>query len=342
MSVSEQDDVVRAYLRERGVVRDYGAFVEWCSANARRPVGHEAFHSELMEAAKDTRPGSAMMTERELVAALARLWAGQFAWRRLEASSTDTPTGGAYCCPVDGHPLPGRSSQTYDLIALGHRCPRPVRELARLRDESGWQRIELVGTPGRAPGGWCERPDGSGLHLTSFDGYGDQVWAAPRWARPAAAEQVLAGKAGSDMRWAFLEGMDIGADGDPYLDRLRIVQTPLFGIYLHHIHRPDRDRDPHDHPWSFISLVLAGGYTEQVWRDKLYPSSFRTRERRRWTVARMSRRAAHMITGINGPLWTLVLTGPRRGAWGFWHLGEFIPWREYTSQADAADGKIFG
>jgi hypothetical protein len=30
-------------------------------------------------------------------------------------------------------------------------------------------------------------------------------------------------------RWATLSGLDIGADGD--------VQTPLFGLYLHHIHR---------------------------------------------------------------------------------------------------------
>jgi hypothetical protein len=28
-------------------------------------------------------------------------------------------------------------------------------------------------------------------------------------------------------RWAILSGLDIGADGDPYLDRLRIIQTPM-------------------------------------------------------------------------------------------------------------------
>jgi hypothetical protein len=148
------------------------------------------------------------------------------------------------------------------------------------------------------------------------------------------AEQVLTGNAGGERRWAFMEGLDIGADGDPYLDRLRIVQTPWASLYLHHIHRPDRDHDPHDHPWAFISLVLAGGYTELAWRDKERPSSFRTRERRRWSVARTRRSSAHVITGIEGPLWTLVITGPRRAEWGFWRLGEFIPWREYTSRAE--------
>lgn len=146
-----------------------------------------------------------MMTERELVAALARLWSRQQEWQRLEASSTDGPNGGAYCCPLDGHGhlLPGRESQTYKLLALGDRCPWPVRELARLREESGWRRIEMISFYGRAPGGWCERPDGSGVKLSSMDGYGDQDWSA---AAPL-AEKALAGKPGSERRWAFMQGL---------------------------------------------------------------------------------------------------------------------------------------
>ena len=144
------------------------------------------------------------------------------------------------------------------------------------------------------------------------------------------AEQVLAGKAGSEQRWAFMEGMDIGAEGDPYLDRLRIVQTPWFGVYLHHIHRPDRDRDPHDHPWAFASLVLTGRYTEVIWNESR--TATRARTWRRFSVHRMGRSLAHIITRIEGPLWTLVITGPRRGDWGFWEDGRFVPWREYTSR----------
>jgi hypothetical protein len=41
-------------------------------------------------------------------------------------------------------------------------------------------------------------------------------------------------------RWALFTGLDIGADGDPWLDRLRLIQTPLFGIYLHHIQKAHR------------------------------------------------------------------------------------------------------
>lgn len=133
-------------------------------------------------------------------------------------------------------------------------------------------------------------------------------------------------------RWAFLEGLDIGADGDPYLDRLRIVQTPWFGIYLHHIHRPDRERDPHDHPWWFASLVLSGGYEETVLPDKRNWRRAVVRRRPRWSLRCMPRRSAHMITSADGLLWTLVLTGPRRADWGFWHDGRFTPWREYPTE----------
>ena len=87
--------------------------------------------------------------------------------------------------------------------------------------------------------------------------------------------------AGRLTRWAFFDGLNIGAEGDPYLDRLRIIQTPWFGVYLHHIHRPDSDPDPHDHPWAFASLVLTGSYRELVWPDKHQRDQWVTRDRHR-------------------------------------------------------------
>jgi hypothetical protein len=146
------------------------------------------------------------------------------------------------------------------------------------------------------------------------------------------SEKIIGGTPGALKRWAFLEGFDIGIEGDPYLDRLRIVQTPWFGVYLHHIHRPDRDRHPHDHPWPFASVILAGYYRERVWPDKRDPGRSVLRHRTRWTAGRMSRGAAHIIEKIEGPLWTLVFTGPRRAEWGFWVDGEFTSWRDYIAR----------
>lgn len=142
-------------------------------------------------------------------------------------------------------------------------------------------------------------------------------------------------------RWAPFSGLDIGADGDPYLDRLRIIQTPLFGLYLHHIHRADRERDPHDHPWWFASIVLAGAYQEQVWPDKRDPYVSKWRIRRRWSAASIGLSAAHIIrTTSEAPLWTLVLTGPKRTAWGFWTDGLFTPWREYAYDGEDGDDDL--
>lgn len=135
-------------------------------------------------------------------------------------------------------------------------------------------------------------------------------------------------------RWALLTGIDIGADGDPYLDRLRLVQTPRFAVYLHHIHRPDKEPHPHDHPWAFASLVLCGAYSESVWPDKTVPGDWAWRHRPRWSLRRLNRDSAHIITDVTGPLWTLVIAGRDHDEWGFWANGKHIPWREYLAQGN--------
>jgi len=158
------------------------------------------------------------------------------------------------------------------------------------------------------------------------------------------SKTAKAGTEQASRRWALCSGFDIGIDGDPYLDRLRIIQTPWFGWYLHKIHRPDADQDPHDHPWrfpllgtAFFSMVLCGSYTEVIWPDKRDPARSYVRTRRRFSVHAMSWRSAHAITGISGSLWTTVFTGRRhRDGWGFWvpvgaHASRFVPWREYIT-----------
>lgn len=143
-------------------------------------------------------------------------------------------------------------------------------------------------------------------------------------------------------RWAFLEGFQVSKDGRPYLDRLRVLQTPLFGVYLHRIHIPDRDRDPHNHPWWFASLVVSGGYEETVWdhpEDCACPWTAQThiRHRGRWSLGTIRRSQAHRITTVHGALWTLVLTGPRRSSWGFWTEHGFTDWRDYVKAGNMAE-----
>ena len=115
-------------------------------------------------------------------------------------------------------------------------------------------------------------------------------------------------------------------DGRVQLARLRVVASPWFGIYLHDIRLPDDDRDPHDHPWSFLSLVLRGSYDEQVHSDEV-----RTHTRRRWSAHRMPSTSAHRITKVDAGTLTLVLRGRRSGrGWGFWTQGGWVDHREYS------------
>jgi hypothetical protein len=97
-------------------------------------------------------------------------------------------------------------------------------------------------------------------------------------------------------------------------------------LFLHYFLPNSADRDPHDHPRSFHTLVLRGYY-----RD------FHTDERGNavtdlMTVGTVRYRGAlhtHMTrTGPKG-CWTLVLMGPLERPWGFWRDGEWWPWKRY-------------
>lgn len=132
-------------------------------------------------------------------------------------------------------------------------------------------------------------------------------------------------------RWALWKHMTIPCEnGLMYLARLRIIQTPWFGIYVHDIYEPDADRDPHNHPWSFISIVLRGSYIERLYEDPLnhrdrWVSKFHLKR----SVHRMGRKSAHRIVKASPGLKTLILVGPRRANWGFFTDKGYVPWQEY-------------
>jgi len=140
-------------------------------------------------------------------------------------------------------------------------------------------------------------------------------------------------------RWAFFSRFDIrDPDGTLYLRRWRILQTPWFAIYLHKIATPDKDRDLHDHPWSFASLVLLGGYDELLHEhpaddaiDGYRPMGGHVR--RGWlSIAFRRATDAHRITRLHRtPTWTLVLTGARRRSWGFYTAHGYVDWKTYLN-----------
>lgn len=120
-------------------------------------------------------------------------------------------------------------------------------------------------------------------------------------------------------------------NGDQYLARLRVIQTPWFGIYLHDIYHDDGDRDPHNHPWNFISIVLRGSYTERVHPEPAGRMSqwYILKKHKRFSAHKMGQVAAHRIVYAAPGLKTLILTGRRASGWGFFCDGEYVPWQDY-------------
>lgn len=140
-------------------------------------------------------------------------------------------------------------------------------------------------------------------------------------------------------RWSWLTAHLIRCDdGSAYLFRRQILRTPWLRVFIHDIHEPDHDRHVHDHPWSFLSVILAGGYTELFDPDPTDAAAVVTT--RRWrpgSVHLMSHRSAHRIICAEPNLRTLVIAGPRRRSWGFHTEAGFVGWRAYHAEQAPVD-----
>jgi len=137
--------------------------------------------------------------------------------------------------------------------------------------------------------------------------------------------------------------------GKTHFDRVYLFRCRWFGILLHRLRRPDHDRDMHDHPWSFLSIVLRGWYSEavpgsadiqRVWIDgrlvgveeipdglRLVPDQTRVITFFNWKRARRS--DPHRISYVAPGTLTLVFHGPRRRDWGFHTREGWVPHRKY-------------
>jgi hypothetical protein len=95
-------------------------------------------------------------------------------------------------------------------------------------------------------------------------------------------------------------------------------------VYLHCIKRSDADRELHDHPWSFVSLMLWRGYVEET------PGGFA----RKWPGMVLVRGTTwrHRVHIPGKQAWSLVFTSGKKRTWGFWRDGAFIPWRQFIAK----------
>lgn len=113
-----------------------------------------------------------------------------------------------------------------------------------------------------------------------------------------------------------------------YIARLHVVKTPWFAICLHWIHKPDPEPFDHDHPVSFLSIILRGGYTER--------RNGKLKQRRYFNWISASKSDVHTITWVAPHTLTLALMGPKRRDWGFHTDGGWVYWKEYYEAQRAA------
>jgi hypothetical protein len=144
--------------------------------------------------------------------------------------------------------------------------------------------------------------------------------------------------------------------GDPYLVRFELFELLGWSLKLHVFLRGDEDEELHDHPWSFWTLVICGGYWEEVPIEEAHrsrgfhligPSEPITKAGPGLRSALILRRSGSL--SFRPAQWkhavrldpgracaTLVLTSPKSRDWGFWspltELGawSFTPWRKFV------------
>ena len=93
---------------------------------------------------------------------------------------------------------------------------------------------------------------------------------------------------------------------------------PYPNIFIHKIYKSDEDRDPHDHPWNYLTVILSGGYWE--YRPYFNDKGLQVAEFGTWRGpgSIIWRRATdlHRLE-MSEPTTTLFIHGWRKREWGF-------------------------
>jgi len=121
-------------------------------------------------------------------------------------------------------------------------------------------------------------------------------------------------------------------NNEPYLERyyvfLKDRKSFPFNIFIHKFLKSDPD-DLHDHPWSYFTFILMGGYYEWMpgvnceirkWRG---PGHFRM----------CKANSLHRIELKEGiTCWTLFMPFAKVREWGFISKGCWVQWEEYLAR----------
>jgi hypothetical protein len=111
-----------------------------------------------------------------------------------------------------------------------------------------------------------------------------------------------------------------------YITRLHLLKTPWFALMVHFINGPDPEPDMHDHPVTFLSLILRGGYSE-FRRESGCTVPY---VRRWWNFIRAT--DVHQIYAVRPGTVTFCVVGPKVRDWGFHTSTGWVYWRAYNKK----------
>lgn len=129
----------------------------------------------------------------------------------------------------------------------------------------------------------------------------------------------------------------IQRSGKVYLLRWWVLpRNRWFNLYLHHMLRDDQDEALHDHPWVNVSIVVAGGYFEQM-PSKRRPRSVasilpRTVWRKPGSIVFRRATTPHRLTlpAYGDSSISFFVTGPVVREWGFLCPKGWVHWKEFV------------
>ena len=119
-------------------------------------------------------------------------------------------------------------------------------------------------------------------------------------------------------------------DHGPYLEKWEIYRSDGFVGYVHRFLRSDYDVELHDHQWDNTSIIVSGGYTEQVIEDGKLVAHWRP------PGAVINRQAAqaHRIILLNEePSVSIFTHGPKTRDWGFITNDGWVFWQDFIKQS---------
>jgi len=124
-----------------------------------------------------------------------------------------------------------------------------------------------------------------------------------------------------------------------YITRLHIIKSPWWAIMLHWINGPDPEPHMHDHPVTFLSVILRGGYVEKMpivrhqftvmgWVERPGVAHYE----RRWFNYIRAGKHIHTIVYVKPNTLTLCFVGPKVREWGFHTEDGWVFWKEYNKK----------